>query len=381
MTAPSPGSETLTDLLRKCHRDELVPLANTLGVRHEAMKRGTLAAAIDGKLRRSAAHELLNLVLRRGAGPPYGEVLERVADWRKVPLPDGDHEARENALLHAVLADKWRELSPEERAERWARAAGTEPVPSSGDEALEALQELDGRRYNLVAHAELAATVLPGPFGCVPALVALAPRYDRVLPAVLEVARLRQTVRYRVTVGVVGSPSSGKDAALASVFGVATGNIDPVAGSTKEVEITRLPGAQALFLVNTPGMGDVVASVTEEARQILDHIDVYVYVVNAQGGVQAREKADHAHCVATGRPVLAVINKIDTLRPDDRERYLADARDKLGTTERDFAAVAFDPLPQLAESPIGVEVVQQWIEDRLKELGKEVDELPWKTTA
>ena len=371
MTAPG----ELTELLRKCHRDELVPLAETLGVRHATMKRATLAAAIDGKLRRAADHEFLNLVLRRGAGPPYSEVLERLARHQRIALPPGDSEAKENALLHSVLAERWAELSPEERAARWADAGGDEPVPESAEAAIASLQEQAGARYSLTAHAALAATVLPGPFGCVPALIALAPRYDHILPAVLEVGRLRQAVRYRVTVGVVGSPSSGKDAAMAAVFGVATGNIDPVAGSTTEVEITRLPAAHALYLVNTPGLGDVVQSVTEEAKQVLDHIDVYLYVVNAQGGVQAREKADHARCVATGRPVLAVVNKIDTLRPADRERYLADARAKLGVAEEDFAAVAFDPLPQLADAPIGVDRVQGWIEEHLRALGKDTASL------
>ena len=150
--------------------------------------------------------------------------------------------------------------------------------------------------------------------GCLFFLWYFRPHLDRVTPAVLAVGRLRQSVRHRVTVGVVGSPSSGKDAALAAVFNVHTGNVNPVAGATKQVEIHRLQGPTALFLVNTPGLGDVAEDVTERAKEILHHIDVYLYVVNAQGGVQAREKADYDACVATGRPVLAVVNKIDTLQ-------------------------------------------------------------------
>ena len=367
----------LTELLRKCHRDELLPLAEALGIPHERMRRGTLAQAIDGKLRRAAAHELVNVVRRGGKGPPYRDVLRKLAAREGLELPSDDPAEAEQLLLDHALAQRWAELSPEERAERWARLGQDEPVP---DEPGTALQRLDGQlpHHRLLAHAELAARVLPGPLGCVPALIALRPRYELVLPAVLEVGRLRQAVLYRITVGVVGSPSSGKDAALASVFGIDTGNVDPVAGSTTKVEITRLPGAAALYLVNTPGLGDVVEDVTEEARQVLDHIDLYLYVVNAQGGVQAREKADHAACVATGRPVLSIINKIDTLRPDDRQRYLDDARAKLGAEEGDFVATAFDPLPQLADAPIGVDDVRRWIEERLGELGKDRAELPWE---
>lgn len=370
----------LVELLRKCHRYELLPLARSLGIRPERMGRGTLAAAIDGRLRRSATHELANALLRQGSGVPYTEVLRILARRRSITTDPADHEATEDALLKAVLARRWEELSDEERAARWAETGADDPVPDEADQALERLADLHGARYPLTANQILLARFLPGPLGCLPALIALAPRLEHTEAAVLEVARLRKAVRYRVTVGIVGSPSSGKDAAMNAVFGIDTGNIDPVAGSTKTVEIVQLPGAHALYLVNTPGLGDVVEGVTEEAKQILDHIDVYLYVVNAQGGVQAREKADHDQLLATGRPVLSVVNKIDTLRDEDRERYLDDARGKLGVEEEDFAAVAFDPLPQLAPAPIGIERVQAWIEGHLAALGKELDELPWRSS-
>jgi hypothetical protein len=131
-----------------------------------------------------------------------------------------------------------------------------------------------------------------------------------------------------------------------------------------------------LFLVNTPGMGDVMESVTEEARQVLDHIDLYLYLVNAEGGVQARELADYQRCVATGKPVLALVNKVDVLRPRDKDKYLADARAKLGAPEDAFLPVAFDPLPELAPGPIGLPAVHAWLSARLVELGKDPSELP-----
>jgi hypothetical protein len=45
--------------------------------------------------------------------------------------------------------------------------------------------------------------------------------------------------------------------------------------------------------------------------------------------------------------------------------------------EGDLLPAAFDPLPQLSPSPIGVDSVQRWIEDKLVELGKDPTELPW----
>lgn len=390
--------DPLEALLHRCHRAELMPLAGILGVRAEPLGLGDLARVLSATLRQGGTHGLANAVLRRGGGLPYPELLRTVAQDLGATLgPGADDAAVERALLAAHFCRRWDQVDAATRAALWNELGVAVPVPATGQGALDAAAAALGRRFDYVlAGASRALTqprrlaalaLLAMPLGCLlrpvlfpltPLLVwwKLRPDRERLAAAVLEVARLRQAVLHRVTIGVVGSPSSGKDAGIKALFGVDTGNISPIAGSTKEVAIQRVPGATALYLVNTPGMGDVVESVTEEARQVLDHIDVYLYVVNAEGGVQAREKADHARCVASGKPVLAVVNKIDVLRPRDKERYLTDARAKLGVAERDFAAVAFDPLPELSPAPIGLRAVHDWLSARLTELGKDPDELP-----
>lgn len=373
-----PGADTphddLAELLRRCHRSELVPLAEVLGIKHFQLPLDRLAAAIDGKVRRSGDHELRNLVLRKGDGPSWSEVLRGFGARHLVDVP-ADPEQAELAVLRWWVDRFWARLDPATRARLWGLMELDQPPPDDPGAALATVHE---HTYLMTRPGlELLALVpFPGS-GCLFAWWLGRPRDDLLLPAVLEVARLRQSLRHRVIVGIVGSPSSGKDAALKALFGIDSGNVSPVAGSTKDVEISKLAGATALFVVNTPGMGDVVEAVTEKAREVLELIDVYVYLVNAQGGVQQREKADYSRCVASGRPVLAVINKIDTLKPKDRERYLVDARGKLGAAEEDFLATAFDPLPALAEAPIGVDEARAWIKRRLVELGKDPKELPW----
>ena len=344
----SDGLDALDALLRKAHRHELVPLAEILDVRVEGTKLDDLVGAIGDTLRRRGANDLANIVLRRGQGPDYEAVLRQLAARMGVEAT-GDVEALEARLVSV-------------------QAGALEPV--------------DEERAGIGTQLQHVATSPPVPLpGCLFLLWLMQPRYDLVTPAVLEVARLRAAVRHRVTVGVVGSPSSGKDAALAAIFGVQTGNVNPVAGSTKAVEIRRLEGPTALYLVNTPGLGDVLQEVTDQALEVMHHIDLYIYIVNAQGGVQSREKADYDACVATGRPVLAVVNKIDTLRPSDLDRYLADAREKLGAPPQDFLAAAFDPLPQLADAPIGIPPIRAWLAAHLEGLGKSARELPWMGAA
>ncbi len=373
------SGSSLQELLRKSHRDELVPLADRLGVKHAGMKLATLATAIEARLRQAASHQVLDAVRHRGRLPPYDEVLRQVGQRLGLSVP-ADPELAELAIVRRVLEREWAELSDEERARKWAELDLQPPIPLDGEEAARLLEARHPQGFGWFLTRMVREPVMPLP-GCLMLLWLARPRDDLAVPAIVAVSRLRQAVRHRVTVGIVGSPSSGKDAAMRALFGIETGNVHPVAGSTREVEIRRLAGASALYVVNTPGMGDVVESVTEEARQVLDHIDLFVYLVNAQGGVQEREKADHQACVRRGRPVLVVVNKVDTLRPADRDRLVADCRAKLGAAEEDVLAAAFDPLPQLSEEPIGVEPVQAWITRHLEELGKDARELPWTAPA
>ena len=96
------------------------------------------------------------------------------------------------------------------------------------------------------------------------------PKMPVLIPAALHIASLRLMVKHRITVGFVGSPSSGKDAAIKALFGVDTGNVSPIAGSTKEVQVLEVQDATALFLVNTPGMGDVVESVDLQMSNVME---------------------------------------------------------------------------------------------------------------
>jgi GTP-binding protein Era len=69
---------------------------------------------------------------------------------------------------------------------------------------------------------------------------------------------------------------------------------------------------------------------------------------------------------------LVCLNKIDLIRPADRERFIPATLAQLGVDPKDSVVTAFDPLPQLSETPIGVEYVIDWIGARLAENGKEL---------
>jgi len=381
-------------MLHRAHRAELLPLAQLLRVNPDGLGLGDLSRILAVQVRRIGSHGVGNL-FRGGQGRPYELVLADAA--RERGITPGELEDTELALARSWFASRWEAATPEERERVWRDLGLEDAPPDAATEAVGVARERLGRAFDYAVTGLrhvirpigwfAVGSLLFSPLGCLTRPIlplflpfvawrVLRPSPERVGAVMLEVARVRQRVLHRVTIGVVGSPSTGKDAGIKALFGIDTGNISPIAGSTKEVAIQRLPGATALFIVNTPGMGDVMEHVTEEARQVLDHIDLYLYIVNAEGGVQARELADYQRCVTTGKPVLAVVNKVDVLRPRDRDRYLADARAKLGAEEDAFLPVAFDPLPQLAPGPIGLEAVHRWIAGQLVALGKDPSELP-----
>lgn len=369
-------SDSLYELLRRCHRVELEALAEHLNVRAQDLGLSKLARRIDQRLRQLGGHGLVNVFTRGGEGPPWKDIVTRLCRKAGVEAHD-DIEVMERRLLEHWVTTTWSSLTAEQQNQAWDELGLARPMSDDGTADLDIGEAPTGTVMRLIGDINpvFALPFLPflGPIGAL--LYVGRPRDDQLLPAVLEVARLRQLARHRITIGVVGSPSCGKDAGIRALFGIDSGNIDPIAGSTSTVAITKLPNASALYVVNTPGLGDVIEAVTEEARQILDLVDVYIYVVNAQGGVQTREKADYDDVVSRGRPVLAVVNKIDTLRERDRERYLADARVKLGAPEDAFLAAAFDPLPALSDSPIGIEPIREWLREQLRVLGKDESEL------
>ena len=95
-----------------------------------------------------------------------------------------------------------------------------------------------------------------------------------------------------------------------------------------------------------------------------------MYVLNCDGGATADERRDLDQIRALGRPTLVCLNKVDLLRAGDRDAFVAATLDQLEVHPSDAVLTAFDPLPALAEHPIGVEDVRKWIHRTLDEQGK-----------
>jgi GTP-binding protein EngB required for normal cell division len=365
----------LGEVLRRSNRDELLPLAGALDLRAKGRGRDLLAQDIEQRLRATGARNPLAVMLLGRSPPAWSVVLAELATRRGVAAHPTVTETE-----RAVLA-QWR-ASEANEAQR-AAIARLLSLPESGPTPSDAASRLGPRSQLpllrppmlLAVFARVLPFLAPVLAGWVLYRLHRSRSDALLLPAVLELQRLRVLVQRRLVLVLVGPPSSGKDAAMKALFGLDTGGINPVAGSTRTVAVYTAPGDPSIQVVNTPGLGDVLTELTLETREVLDQADLFLFLVNAQGGVRQRERDEFSRCRQRRRPILVVVNKVDTLQESDRERFLADTAAKLQVERAQVVGAAMDPLPQLADSPLGLNAVHDWLSDRLADLGRNPDSL------
>lgn len=198
------------------------------------------------------------------------------------------------------------------------------------------------------------------------------PTLERQVMARWEIAHdeVEAALKQTLAVAFLGSASAGKDSAIRALFGLDFGQVDPIPGSTDRVRVAAVDAERRLLVVNAPGFGDLRGEVETQARSVLEQLDLAIYVVNCDGGATIDERNDLAAIKALGRPTLVCLNKIDLIRPERREAFLKATRVQLGVEESDSVVTAFDPLPVLADRPIGVDRVVAWIHEQLESSGK-----------
>ena len=328
---------SLRRLLDRARPEELTALEAILGLAPEG-RRGERAAAVESSIRRIGGVHC----------PSWRTSLRRFLEQKGYGHA-GDIDVLEARLIGALVDQK--ALSPTAAGD-YALMAPYGP-PKQGLIPPEWRYEF--KRNNLL---RVFFFLLP--------LIWLRKRDEREqekqLPAVLmALAKLREALQGRMTVAIVGPPSSGKDSALRALFGIDTGNIDPVAGATREAGVHKL--SERLFVLNTPGHGDVDEGLSKETQMYLDHADLYLVVLNAEGGLQAPDRALLDTVQARDRPTLVALNKVDLLRDGELPRMLAHVRERAPGLQ--VIPASFDPY--LAPEPLGVDEVWQWLEKQVGE--------------
>ncbi len=173
----------------------------------------------------------------------------------------------------------------------------------------------------------------------------------------------------KLILALYGAVNSGKTSAGKTIFGVDSGTVHPIPGSTKNIHVVKM--RNGICVADTPGLEDVNEDLVKKAKDFADNVDIFVYLVNANGGITEKSKADLEFFKAIGRPLLVVLNKIDLI-PSKLEELISHQRETAGVASENFIASAFDPNPQISPHPINVEDVKQWIEKTLTKMGEEL---------
>ena len=391
--------------------DDVKPLLEYLGMPKDKLKlrkdsTQQDAIEISQYLRKMGSNDIATL-FRGGEGVPYDEVVYDVASKLSAPGVDKANTVEENeaCIIKKLFADALDKMSEDEKRQLFSSLGVTGkdiPYASAGVVLTQVLlkefggfaiykgslvlanmisRALLGSGLRFVTNAAITRTIgmALGPIGWVASGAWLAveiagPAFRKTVPAVVHVAMLRQMVLKRITVGVVGEGSVGKDALFKAVFEIDTDNIHAVAGSTTDTEVYLWGNNDALRVVNFPGFNDTDMDVNSLTKDHLYHTDVFLMVVDLNRGISDVEVSRLLQLKAFGRPVAVCLNKVDLARPADKPKLLEAARRRLDGVK--IFETAFDPDPRLHQGgPMGANGVRHWVLDRLREADKDVSSL------
>lgn len=394
--------------------EDIRPLLKYLDFKPERRDLASRLAAqeIADRLRRMGSNDIASM-FRGGDGVAYEEVVCDVGEKLKAKgvSPSNTVSRNEELIIEKVFADTLDSMSEDEKRVLF-RSMNLDvkdvPLASSAAVLMPILlhqfggfatyrlaviianmvsRALLGSGLSFAANAVITRTVgtLLGPIGWIATGAWLAvdlagPAFRKTVPAVLYVAALRLTLANRLSIGVVGDGSTGKDTLIEKVFGIPT-TAHPVAGSTSEVVRYDLGGGGDAFVTNYPGFNDYRARVNASTDEALHYTDAFLLIMDATRGVSGTDVALHAKVLALGKPTLVCLNKCDLIRSERDGLALIEAACKRLKIERvqgtgvpaksaELVLCALDPLPALGIAPRGADEVREWVKAQLQAAGK-----------
>jgi len=408
-------SLTLTEVLQRAmaySEDDVHPIAAYLKMDKAGLDLGRKnkthenAQSIAAYLCKMGSNDVATL-FRGGNGVAYDEVVYDVGKSLKAKVVESASiEFNEGQIITKLFADALDQMSEDEKREL-LQSIGIKkvdlPLSAAGTVIIQQLlkhyggftvykltlvlsnmiaRALLGKGLTFAANAAISRTIglALGPVGWIVtgawlAIDLMGPAYRKTVPSIVHVAMLRQIIQNRISIGVVGDGSVGKDALFKSVFGVDTGNVSPIAGSTIDTQVYEQDEDGSVQLVNFPGFNDFRPDVESLTNDHLNHTDIFVLVVDVNRGISNTDIEILSKLKAYNRPVLVCLNKLDLVRPNDKEKLLLEAASRLKGADSQIET-AFDPDPRLySGDPIGAEEVFNWVKGQLADAGKNTDQL------
>lgn len=396
----------LIDVIQRslANKDDVKPLVKYLGLEDGVLDyrlggERQAAELIASSLRKLGSNDIATL-FRGGDGVSYSEVVIDVGDKLKANvLEQNSVEENEQIILLKMFEDALERMTDEEKRAMFRSMGINErdlPVGAITTAILQGLLRQYGGFYiyqisvivaNMVSRALLGAGLsfatnaaitrtvgtLLGPIGWLATGLWLAvdlagPAYRKTVPAVIHIALLRSMLFNKITVGVVGDGSSGKDSLVKAVFGL-NSQINPIAGSTSRAVSYPLNARGNAVLVNYPGFNDYRSEVDRYTDDLLHHTDTFVMVVDINRGISQVDIDILNKLKSFRKPILICLNKVDLPRNEtDLQSLEKTARERLKGYP--IIKTAFDPDTRLQKNTIGCLAVYKWIKKAIGDAGK-----------
>ncbi len=399
----------LVDVIHRSlrNKNDVRPLVKYLGMDESVLEwspgdERDAAIKIANCLRRMGSHDIATL-LRGGEGVAYDNVVFDAGQKLKAKVKKSySIEENEAQILLKMFEDALERMTDEEKRSILLSMGVNEyniPFGPLGVAAVQNLlrefggfsvyritvtvanmmsRSLLGSGLSFATNAALtrAVSMVLGPVGWITTGLWLAndlasPAYRKTVPSVIHVALLRTILVNKITIGVVGDGSAGKDALMQVVFGIDS-QIDPIAGSTKTALSYPLNKGGNAFIVNYPGFNDYRESIDKYTDDYLHHTDVFVMVVDITRGISGTDIEILRKIKAFGRPILICLNKVDLVRSETDLRKLKEAAETR-LQGHPIVDTAFDPDPRLGQPVVGANDVYGWIRKEIEMEGKSVD--------
>ena len=391
--------------------EDVAPLLSYLGMSKNELELKKGSTVLDAKkiveyLCKMGSNDLATL-FRGGKGVSYGEVVFDVAKKLKVPSANENNspETNENLIIAKLFEDTLDKMSDDEKRELFnvlGLTGADIPFSSAGTLITQVLlkkfggfaiyrtsvivanlvsRSILGSSLSFAANATLTRAIgtFLGPIGWIASGLWLAvdlsgPAYRKTIPAIVHIAMLRQIVTNRLNIGIVGDGSVGKDSLFKTVFNIDTNNVNPIAGSTKDAEIYELGDTGAINLINYPGFNDFRTDVNKLTDDFLHQTDVFLMVVDLTRGVSGTDVQILNKLKELNKPILVCLNKVDLIRPNNKEALIQAAKQRLLNVE--MIETTFDPDERLHQGEaIGANDVFLWVVNKLMAAGKETGHL------
>ena len=374
------ADEMFTKALDGAEIEEVDPLATLLDVPlPKKANSGLLGANERERLWKELSYfgsNDLAYLLRGFEGVDYAEIVRDVCEKKKIKDIKQSNRLtsvrkNEEALLEALFTDIWNHMSEAEKrlllkeldlnegdfltggtlsagariAAQLAGAGGFGTYRMAVIVANTVARALLGRGITFAGNAAItrALGVALGPIGWIASGAWLvidlaAPAYRKTVPAVVQVAALRQLTEQRELIGVMGHGSTGKTSLLKYVFNIDTKEIHPIPGTTKTVKLYNAPAtAIPLRVMDFPGFGDLRPAVEKEIKEQTSNCKAIIYLFNG-AEIPKREEIEEFDRYAKnvrGKanqpiPVIPMLNKWDKADDDEREAIFDETRRRLG---------------------------------------------------